>query len=61
MTVSFVENLQFHNTFGSAGIGSYETGFNENDDNARYWRLPNVIGIAKCRRALANASSRLPF
>jgi hypothetical protein len=23
--------------------GSYETGFNENDDNAAQWRIPNVI------------------
>lgn len=26
--------------------GSYETGFNENDDNRKFWELPNVIGIA---------------
>ena len=26
-------------------VGSYETGFNENNDNRRAWRLPNVIGI----------------
>jgi uncharacterized protein YigE (DUF2233 family) len=26
-------------------FGSYETGFNENDDNERYWGLPNVIGV----------------
>jgi len=28
-------------------IGSYETGFNENDGNGRFWPLPNVIGIAE--------------
>lgn len=26
-------------------VGSYETGFNENDDNAQAWPLPNVIGV----------------
>ena len=26
--------------------GSYETGFTENDDNQRFWSLPNVIGFA---------------
>lgn len=26
-------------------VGSYETGFNENDDNTRAWALPNVLGI----------------
>ena len=28
-------------------MGSYETGFNENDENDRFWKLPNVIGIAE--------------
>lgn len=28
-------------------IGSYETGFNENDDNKRFWKIPNVIGVRK--------------
>ncbi|MFH0752487.1 MAG: phosphodiester glycosidase family protein [archaeon] len=28
-------------------IGSYETGFNENDSNNEFWTLPNVIGIKK--------------
>lgn len=28
-------------------IGSYETGFNENDDNQEAWPIPNVIGIRK--------------
>ncbi len=27
------------------GIGSYETGFAENDDNQRFWSLPNMIGF----------------
>jgi phosphodiester glycosidase len=27
-------------------LGSYETGFVENDDNREFWKLPNVIGIA---------------
>jgi phosphodiester glycosidase len=26
--------------------GSYETGFNENDDNLRQWSLPFVLGVA---------------
>lgn len=26
-------------------FGSYETGFNENDDNSSAWPLPNVIGV----------------
>jgi hypothetical protein len=26
-------------------VGSYETGFVENDDNHDWWKLPNVIGI----------------
>ncbi|MBI5547287.1 MAG: phosphodiester glycosidase family protein [Deltaproteobacteria bacterium] len=28
-------------------IGSYESGFNENDDNHRLWALPNVLGVVK--------------
>lgn len=28
-------------------VGSYETGFNENDDNRVAWPIPNVIGIVK--------------
>lgn len=27
-------------------VGSYETGFNENDDNVAAWPLPNILGIA---------------
>lgn len=30
-------------------IGSYETGFNENEDNSEFWDLPNVIGVEKKR------------
>jgi hypothetical protein len=26
-------------------LGSYETGFIENDDNQRWWALPNVVGL----------------
>jgi hypothetical protein len=26
-------------------MGSYETGFNENDNNNRFWAIPNVIGF----------------
>ena len=28
-------------------FGSYETGFNENDNNSKAWPIPNVIGIVK--------------
>ncbi len=28
-------------------MGSYETGFNLNDGNNRFWKIPNVIGISK--------------
>lgn len=27
-------------------VGSYETGFNENDDNRHFWDLPNVLGFS---------------
>lgn len=27
--------------------GSYETGFWENDNNAKFWEIPNVIGVVK--------------
>lgn len=27
--------------------GSYETGFNENDDNKEFWNIPNIIGIQR--------------
>ncbi|MCD6374654.1 MAG: phosphodiester glycosidase family protein [Caldisericaceae bacterium] len=26
--------------------GSFETGFNENDENMKFWPIPNVLGIA---------------
>ncbi len=26
-------------------VGSYETGFNENDSNHEEWELPNVLGV----------------
>lgn len=29
--------------------GSYETGFNENDDNEQQWPIPNVIGVGAPR------------
>ena len=34
-------------SFEVAKMGSYETGFNENDDNHEFWPIPNVIGISK--------------
>jgi len=30
-------------------VGSYETGFNQDDDNKSAWLIPNVIGIVKRR------------
>lgn len=36
-----------HNGTKEAVIGSYETGFNEYDDNNQFWKIPNVIGISK--------------
>lgn len=36
-----------HNGFSVRRVGSYETGFNENDENNDFWALPNVIGITK--------------
>ena len=27
--------------------GSYETGFKEDDSNARQWAIPNVLGVAR--------------
>src|SRR5262249_18033078 len=31
-------------------LGSYETGFIENDDNRRWWELPNVIGVEPIKK-----------
>ena len=28
-------------------VGSYETGFNENDDNDSAWVVPNVLGVVR--------------
>lgn len=28
-------------------MGSYETGFREDDDNKEFWSIANVIGITK--------------
>ena len=36
-----------HNGFQRALMGSYETGFNEYDDNDHFWSIPNLIGIVK--------------
>ncbi|QWX83365.1 phosphodiester glycosidase family protein [Cellulophaga sp. HaHaR_3_176] len=36
-----------HNGTTVEKMGSYETDFNENDDNNQYWGIPNVIGISK--------------
>ena len=36
-----------HNGTKVERMGSYETGFNENDKNNDFWDIPNVIGISK--------------
>ena len=36
-----------HNGTVVKKMGSYETGFNENDNNNRFWQVPNMIGITK--------------
>ncbi len=36
-----------HNGTKVQQMGSYETGFNENDDNTRFWQIPNMIGVRK--------------
>ncbi len=50
-TVMYVEGGPESSLYVRAGgreirsFGSYETGFNENDDNNDYWSIPNVIAI----------------
>jgi len=39
-------------------FGSYETGFNEDDNNDRAWRIPNVIGIVKKKSSAAPPTVR---
>lgn len=36
-----------HNATKLEKFGSYETGFWENDDNDKFWEIPNIIGITK--------------
>ena len=36
-----------HNEIHIEKMGSYETNFYESDDNTRFWKLPNIIGITK--------------
>lgn len=36
-----------HSNASIQKMGSYETGFNENDNNSVYWEIPNVIGIRR--------------
>lgn len=31
-------------------VGSWETGFNENDNNTNSWQLPNIIGVRRIDR-----------
>ena len=40
-------------------VGSYETGFNHDDDNEHAWRIPNVIGVrARVSDTEAEATSQ---
>ena len=36
-----------HSNASIQKMGSYETGFNENNNNGVYWEIPNVIGIKR--------------
>ncbi len=36
-----------HNNVIIEKVGSYETDFNENNDNTKFWQIPNVIGFSK--------------
>jgi len=36
-----------HKNVAIEKVGSYETGFNENDNNKAFWSIPNVIGFYK--------------
>ena len=36
-----------HPSLNLERCGSYETGFNENDTNKRFWDIPNLIGIKR--------------
>lgn len=36
-----------HNGIEIQKVGSYETDFNENNDNDIFWEIPNIIGITK--------------
>jgi uncharacterized protein YigE (DUF2233 family) len=36
-----------HQGFSVSQMGSYETGFNEDDNNREFWPIPNVIGVVK--------------
>ena len=35
------------NNYTIEKVGSYETGFSENDDNDIYWPIPNILGFVK--------------
>lgn len=39
-----------HELAQRALMGSYETGFNEDDKNKRFWELPNIIGIQRKKK-----------
>lgn len=35
------------NDYEISSMGSYETGFNEDNKNEKFWHIPNVIGVKK--------------
>lgn len=41
-------------------IGSYETGFNENDGNDHAWPVPNVVGVARRSPQGGGAAAQTP-
>jgi hypothetical protein len=36
-----------HTNLKKAMMGSYETGFKEDNDNTHFWSIPNIIGISR--------------
>jgi len=36
-----------HNGFKIGQMGSYETGFIQDDNQRSFWKMPNIIGITK--------------
>lgn len=44
---SLFVNLADDSTEAQAWMGSWETGFNEADDNKKFWPIPNAIGLTR--------------